>query len=249
MARTDLKLVVGGTPRAELLPPEIALEKKAAGQRRSLLGGLVVVIAVVVLAYAGATGLSQLSQARLDELNAQSADLLAQQSEFIEARQLAAQVSAANAAREIGIGPEIDWMKYLNLLASAASGTNVGVVTIKVTAETPIVPFAQSTVVFEKPRVAEVTFTGLAGSPAEVASWVTKMLAIEGVADASITSIEDVGGAFSYTVVIHLNSDAYSLRGAPDAATDAPADEPETPATPSPEVSSTPTPTNTEDAE
>jgi hypothetical protein len=210
MSAKDQKIVIGGIPRADLLPPELAQEKKAKAQRSNLLALLVLVILLVGLAYGGVTVLTATTQAQLDAANLESADLLAQQGEYIEVRQLAAQVDSAEAARRIGTSTEIDWKAIQQEILSR--GSNAVYLTMKMTSATPMAPFAASSIPLEKPRVAEIVMTGAIMSPEGMATWLRNLEEMPGYADATASSLENKLGVYTYTLTIHLNEDAYTNR-------------------------------------
>jgi hypothetical protein len=209
--RTDSRLVLGGVPRAELLPPEIELEKRGRAQRRGLLAVLTLIVVLVGVVYGTVAVVAAASQAALDAANAHAADLLAQQGQYIEVRQLQAQVDAAKEARRIGTSTEIDWVKFMFDL-SAASPVDVNIQSWVVTSGSPLAPFGETTVPLEQPRVAEVIITGDTVAFASIATWLDSVKQMPGYADASITEVTTKGDVFEFTATLHINQDAYTNR-------------------------------------
>jgi hypothetical protein len=151
-------LVVGGMPRADLLPPEIKADAAARGQRRVLVGAVILVAAAVVAAYVGATVLSLDASVRLLAANEETNELLVKKGEYIVVRQLSDQVEVAEAARTVAMSTEIDWEAYLadvsSRLPAGASISNISVTSATPTSSLPSVsgPFAV-------PRLADFAFT------------------------------------------------------------------------------------------
>jgi len=81
--RDDARLIIGGIPRAELLPPELELEKRSRAQRRGLMAVLVLVVLLVGVVYGAVSLFAATTQAALDGANAHAADLLAQQGKYL----------------------------------------------------------------------------------------------------------------------------------------------------------------------
>ena len=211
-ARRETRLVVGGVPRAELLPPELELEKKARAQRRGLLAVLVLVVVLVGLAYTGVTVATAATQLAVDQANARTAELLAQQAEFIEVRQLQAQVSASEEARRFATSTEVDWPATLDSLAAVAPEGAVNWSGATIVASTPIAPFGASSVPILQPRVAEVTFVGVTRTLPDFALWIERLKTVPGFADATPTTFTNAGDLYTYSMVIHLNEKIYTNR-------------------------------------
>ncbi len=76
-AMTKSGLVVGGQPRADLLPPEIVAKRKQLKVRRRLRAGVLLVGVAVAAGAFGAVGMSTLAQAQLAASQATLQTLLA----------------------------------------------------------------------------------------------------------------------------------------------------------------------------
>lgn len=211
-ARKDSRLIVGGVPRAELLPPELELEKKARAQRRGLFFIVVLVIGAVGVAYALTIGYAAGVQAQVDAENARTADLLAQQGQYIEVRQLAAQVAAAEEARRVGTSTEIDWNDYLTQVATAFSNSGVASLSFTVKTSTPLAPFGDASKPLENPRVAEIVISGYSPTLPNLAAVLDELEKLPGFADAAPGAVSNSGGIYSFTVTLHINSEAYTGR-------------------------------------
>jgi hypothetical protein len=111
--RSSVALVLGGSPRADLLPPEIRAEVKAKTQRRAMIAVVVGAVAVVVAAYLPATLAATAARDRLTEEQARSALLVGEKGKYVSVEQVEAQLAAAKTARVVGASTEIDWQAYL----------------------------------------------------------------------------------------------------------------------------------------
>ena len=80
-ARGD-RLVIGGPPRAELLPPEFAAEARLRTQRRGMVAVAILSVVVVGLVYGYVTLRSTVTAQLLASANAETTSLLSQQAEY-----------------------------------------------------------------------------------------------------------------------------------------------------------------------
>jgi hypothetical protein len=210
-ARNDGSLIVGGVPRAELLPPELEIVKRLRAQRRSIVTLGVLVVIAVIAGYALATFFDTLSKVQLDAAEATSAGLIEEQAKYVEVQQLEQQVSAAKKARAIGTATEIDWRLLVEEVQATAVG-DLRVTSIVVQAGTPITPFEDTTVPLEHPRVAEVKLISRAGKASSAAIWLAKLGQLPGFADARIDSIVAEGGGYNINATVHLNDVIFTHR-------------------------------------
>ncbi len=213
-ARKGERLLVGGVPRAELLPPELELEKKARSQRRGLVTVFVLVVLLVGVAYGAVTITAAAMQLALDSETQRTEQLLADQNQYIEVRQLAAQVAASETARQIGTSTEIDWLKFVVQLSQQfVTGTDgVGFTKLQVTSATPIAPFTPSAVPLEQPRVAEVIISGVSPTYGPQADVLKNLEKMPGFADASIDEMNFEDGLYKFTIRLHLNQEVFTNR-------------------------------------
>lgn len=209
---TATDIVVGGEPRVELLPPEIAQAKRSRAVRRMIVLVLILVGAVIGAAYGGVTYLGTLAQQRLDAENARTIDLLAQQSEFIEVRITTERVATAEAAIVVGASTEIDFAAFLADVQSRLPG---GAVMVSVNAETgsPLDGYAQATTPLLPQRIATINFSVRTASLEDVRAWLLALETVEGFADAlpGTTALQP-DGTYLVAVTMHVNTDALANR-------------------------------------
>jgi hypothetical protein len=212
-SRADMRLVVGGTPRADLLPPELELEKKARGTRRGLITLMVLVFVFVVVGYIAVSGVAAGAQFALDSANARTGELIQEQGKYIEVRQAQAQVDAAVEARRIGTSTEVDWLAMNNYLAGKLpEGMTVQAWTVQTS--TPFTTFTPTTVPFEQPRQIEVLLGGLSKSYPDLAGFIDNTEDMPGFADATPNEVKYVpqAGVYSWQITYHLNEGAFTQR-------------------------------------
>jgi len=210
-ARKEQKLVVGGIPRADLLPPEIKQDEKAGKQRRGMLAILVLVLIVVALAYAGSTLVAQVAQNSLLEAENKSASLLSEQGKYAEVRTLTTKVEAAKTARLLSVVTEIDWQTFLRQIDRSLPGGSK-IEDIQLSTISPIGSPDAATSPLEDIRMAEMKIQVTTGSQADLAKWLERLKAIVGYEDARPVTLETDDGGFSSQVVLHINLDALSNR-------------------------------------
>ena len=207
------RLVIGGAPRASLLPPEVAQSVKAKSMRRTLVG-VVILSVLVVGAASGAAGLFVVtSQLALDGADQRTQALLAQQGEYAEVREISQTLELTKEARTLGTSTEINWKSYV---ASIQAILPAGTVVTNFSAETatPTTPFAQATAPLQGTRIGELTFTGNSASLPDVQVWLDALSGLKGFVDAtpgSVTLVEE-SGMYTVSITMHINSEAYTNR-------------------------------------
>jgi hypothetical protein len=214
--RSDQRIIVGGVPRAELLPPEIKLEEKGRAQRRLLGFVVVLVLAVMAGGYVLTVLVAETSKQRLATSSAYTDELLAKQAEFVKVRQLAAQVQASKDAATIGMATDIDWTDYLELVDATITQSGAIILSSTLNAETPIVPLALPTSSLEQPRVAEYVLVVTTPEYPIYSSWLDALAKLPAFADATITNIKLETTGYEATLTLHISSEAFTNRFADD---------------------------------
>lgn len=210
-AHKDL-LVLGGEPRVNLLPPAVAQQAADRVLRRKLLLATAATLVVVVLGIGGAWAHATSSNLRLVAAQSETTDLLAEQTKYIEVRQVQTQVNTLIAARAVGGWPEVDWKAYLQSVR-AVLPDDVGIDSVVVDSTSPVAAYAQPVTPLQNPRVATLTTTLASPGLPPVADWVEELQALPGMADATPGSItERDGGGYTVVVTMHINSDAFTGR-------------------------------------
>ncbi|MET3767540.1 hypothetical protein ABIB15_000202 [Marisediminicola sp. UYEF4] len=206
-------LAIGGTPRADLLPPEV----RAAYKGKAVVRMLVILVVTVAVIVAGGVGYATLrsitSQTVLQLERDRSLDLLARQLDFAEARQIANKVDAAIAARALATTTEIDWRAYLDEVSTTLPD-GVGLTQLVIA---PVVA-AEGAEAVENPlqqaAVATITITATSVTVPDVEAWFDDLAGITGFAGIAPPATVAGSPADGYIVSLELlvNDEAYSLR-------------------------------------
>lgn len=214
MSRTPAseELVLGGVPRVDLLPPEVTSRQKGKALRRGL--GLAVVAAIVLVGagVASASWQAAIGQSQLADAQQRTTDLLAQQTQYIEVRQVQDDVDLSIAARQVGSSTEVDWKSYLEKIR-AVLPPDVTLDTVSISAASPLVLFEQPTAPLQAARIATVMLSMTSPGLPTVPEWLTEMKSLPGYADGSPGSIKrSETGAYQVDLTLHINEGAYSNR-------------------------------------
>lgn len=207
------RLVIGGPPRANLLPPEVGAAAKGRAMRRNATALVVLAVLIVVGAYAGATALALSAQGQLDAANARTQELIAEQGKYVEVRRVTSMLETATAAQKVGTSTEIDWKAYLVAIeGSLPAGTLV--TNFVAETSTPFTAFAAPTVPLQGDRIGELKFTATSPSLPDVGAWLVALEGLDGYVDASPGSVTLNADTVTYevTITMHVNQDALLLR-------------------------------------
>lgn len=211
-AVVDNELIIGGEPRADLLPPEVKAGLRGKALHRGLLMAVVAVVVLVVGGVGVATWQTMQGQARLLAAQSQTAEPLNEQAQYLEVRQVQDAVATTIAAQQVGGSTEIDWKNYLQRV-QAVLPEDADIDSVTIDAATPVAPYAQATAPLQESRVATLTLLVTSPTLPEVPDWLRGLTALPGYADATpgtITRTET--GAYQVSVTLHINDEAYSGR-------------------------------------
>ena len=206
-------LVIGGEPRVDLLPLEVRKERMAKALRRRLALGVVGVLALVVVGSGAAMASSLQAQTRLLGEQARTADLLAEQSKYIEVRRVQDQVNLVQAAQQVGVSTEIDWKKYLEgVQATLPAGVTID--TVNVESASPLAIYEQPTAPLQGARVATVSFIATSTILPDVPTWLKALAELPGYADAlpSSANLDPTTNTYTVNITMHVNDAAFSQR-------------------------------------
>jgi Fimbrial assembly protein (PilN). len=208
---TESRLVLGGVPRVNLLPPEVGLAAKSRSLRIGL--SLLVVASMVIVGagYGVASLHASSAQHALDVVNQRTAELLAQQKKYVEVRKVTSDLALTTAARQVGSSTEVNWKSYFeSVQASLPGGTTI--VTFTATTGSPLVEFTQPTVPLQGERIAELTFSAETASLPDVPAWLNALASLKGFVDASPGSVTLNDGVYTAAITMHINEKALANR-------------------------------------
>ena len=208
-------LVVGGQPRANLLPPEIVVKRRQLKTRRALRVGVFFVFVGTVAACAGVWGLASVSQVALTSAQDEQAALAQEQLTYGEVRDVQSTIETVKAGQQVGSSTEIRLQEYLGKLeASLPKGMTLE--TVSIDTGTPMVAYSQSDTPLQGERVGAITFTAKSSTLPSTADWLRSLEKLPGFVDANPGSVHLDDGVYTSQVVMHINAGAFSMRFDPE---------------------------------
>jgi len=207
------RLVVGGPPRVDLLPPEVRQGKKDAAVRRQLFIGVIAIGLLVVIGYVAATGVALDSQSKLTSAQDQTTNLLAQQNEYSAVRQLSVDIDNLTVVRQIGTAREINFKSFL---ADVADTMPQGMSISQFDADiaSPVEVAEQAETPLQGPRVGSMVFDVSTPTLQHVGVWMSKLRFVTGYVDAQLgdVSVNEESGKLEFQLTVHVDSAAFSGR-------------------------------------
>lgn len=213
--RAAAPLVVGGQPRANLLPPEIILKRRQLKTRRALRFGVVLVAIGTAAACALSFGVASVAQVQASAAQDQLTTLVAEQSQYREVRDVQDTIATITAGQLVGSSTEIDWQEYLTELQGTLPA-GVLLKNVSIESGTPMGVFAQGDGPLQGARVAELTFTATSATLPTFPDWLRSMAKLPGFVDATPGTVKQDNGIYTAEVLMHINSDAFSMRFDPE---------------------------------
>ena len=190
-------LVYGAIPRAQLMPPEVALRRRESSRRR----GLIALVAVVLVLVVG--GIAAAAQQRLEAERAITQQLLAEQLEYVEVLGIQDRLDAVVAQREALAGVEVLWRDELQPYLAALDSNEI-VEAIATEGNRPFEPPLTQEGPLRSARSATVLLTVATNDLPDPSRWLREWQQLEGFADASIDSIA-LDGEDGYLTIVTLN--------------------------------------------
>jgi hypothetical protein len=211
-------LVLGASPRANLLPAEVGDRKRGASIRRSVVLGVIGAVVISGAGYAYASWLSIESAMKLSAAQDETTNLLAQQNEFADVRNLAQLRAAIDDALIVGASTEIDWKSYYEQIVTTLPG-DVALDSFVAEASSPIGDLPIATAPTQAPRNAMINFTVSTPQFGSIDAWLKAIKTLPGYLDATASGIAlDSSGRYTASVLMNISRDAYSNRYPSDAA-------------------------------
>jgi hypothetical protein len=204
-------LVVGGEPRANLLPPEIILKRKQLKTRRALRAGVLLVAVVTAAACVGTFGIASVAQVQFAAAQETQARLVAEQGAFGEVRDVQNTIATITAGQLVGSSTEIAWEEYLTQLQGTLPA-GVLLKNVAIESGTPMAAFGQSDGPLQGARVAALTFTATSATLPTFPEWLRSLAELPGFVDATPGSVKQENGIYIAEVLMHINSEAFSMR-------------------------------------
>jgi Tfp pilus assembly protein PilN len=204
-------LVVGGQPRANLLPPEIIVKRKQLKTRRALRAGVLLVAVVTAAACVGTFGIASVAQVQFVAAQQTQTRLVAEQGAYGEVRDVQNTIATITAGQLVGSSTEIAWEDYLTQLQGTLP-EGVVLKNVSIESGTPMSAFGQSDGPLQGARVAALTFTATSATLPTFPEWLRSMAELPGFVDATPGSVKQENGIYIAEVLMHINSEAFSMR-------------------------------------
>ncbi|MBG6107949.1 hypothetical protein [Frigoribacterium sp. CG_9.8] len=213
---TAAALVIGGIPRADLLPPELRLQRKWRALQKRLWLSVAALCFVMILGTAAAARQASEAQMNLVAEQGRTTALIAEQQKYAAVRSVQQEMRLVEAAQHIGTSTEIDWQNYL-MRVQGTLPANVILTSVSIDAGSPLQSYRQPTVPLQGARVATLSFVATSATLPEVPAWLDSLTSLPGYTDASPGSVtrDDATGAYTVDITMHINEAAFSNRFAP----------------------------------
>lgn len=211
--RNATDLVIGGPARANLLPGEVADNKRARGTMRSMITLVVVAAVVCIAGYGGATFLAFQSEVALMLEEQRTSDLLAKQAEYSEVQSINNTLSGTKDALLAASGPEILWAPYLtDLMGALPGGTVLSDLTVTSLASTE--SKQTPTIALEPETIATIEFTLTTGDLNQNAAALRALEALPAVTQVLATPISRDGEdpIYKSSFIVRVDDKALSQR-------------------------------------
>ncbi|MBA8989125.1 hypothetical protein FHW23_000357 [Curtobacterium pusillum] len=203
-------LVIGGVPRADLLPPEVLVHRRQRATVRRGWLGVIVVAAVVALGVGLSTMDNVSSAAQLRVAQDEGTSLLQQQGQYSEVRKVESRTALAEAGQAVGGAPEIDWSGYLDKV-QASLPTGVTIVGVTVDSASPLESYEQPTTPLQGERVATLTFEADSPTLPSIPDWLDSVHGLTGFVDANANAVtlNSETGHYTVDMTLHINEKAF----------------------------------------
>lgn len=211
MSTRDQALVVGGEPRVNLLPPEVAQRKKARSARRGLVALVIIVLLAVAGAYAFVTVQALGAQAQLAAAQTRTSELLAEQLTYAEVTAISGQVQAVESARALAVSTEVSWNDLYKLIRDRLPA-DTSFTSFVADGRAPWEPEPVPGGPLREPRVATLTFIISSQGPFEIEPFVNRIAEIPGFADVTPDVLERDGTTILTTFTYNLGADSLTKR-------------------------------------
>jgi Tfp pilus assembly protein PilN len=210
-------LVVGGQPRANLLPPEVILKRRQLKTRRALRFGVVLVAIGTAAACVGTFGISTAAQVQLQLTQDAQNRVLMEQAQYQDVRDVQLTIDTIKAGQQVGASTEINWRDFIMELQQTLPA-GVILKTVKVEGGTPMEAFLQSDApLLQGTRVGSISFSAYSATLPDIPNWLRGLTKVSGYVDAIPGSVtEDEGSGYSVEVLMHFNEGAFSMRFDPE---------------------------------
>ena len=202
-------LIVGGEPRVELMPPEVAQRERARSMRNLGIFVLIGSILVVAGGYGLATTLNTSAQQGLADSQGETARILAEQQEYSGVTTVSQLIAAIEEAEGVARSTEVNWV-YVATEISGVVPATVLFSNLELTGRAPWEPELEAAGELRQAKVAVLTMTVVAPALNDLTSAVRALETLDIVADASLDSVTAAVG-YEAKITINLNEKALTM--------------------------------------
>jgi Tfp pilus assembly protein PilN len=195
--------------RVNLLPGEIAEERRTRRLRAGLAGSLVVVLGACAGAYVLTIGHVAAADDALVAEQAKTAPLLAAQEPYAEVPAVLKQVETAVALQKTVAQGDVPWYSYLDQLAAVAPA-GLSFTSLNVQVSVADASATASADPLQPAGVATITVVGETTAQNTVADWMEAVAAIPAVQDPRLSSsvLDPASGVVTFNADMTLSADA-----------------------------------------
>jgi hypothetical protein len=208
-------LVVGGQPRANLLPPEIVLKRRQLKTRRALRVGVFFVLVGTVAACVGVWAFSSVSTVALTAAQDQQASLVEQQLSYGEVKDVQSTIATIQAGQMVGDSTEINLKDYLAKLVRALPKDAV-LTTVAIGTGTPMLSYPQASTPLQGLRLGTIELTTSSTVLPTTADWLRALEKLPGFVDVLPGSVTFEEGHYISKLTMHIDDGALSMRFDPE---------------------------------
>ncbi len=206
-------LVVGGSPRVDLLPREVHVARRQRAVVRRVWAGVVVVAVGVGIVTGWAVMDRSAAEQDLRSAQDETTSLAQQQGQFRDVRTTESATTLLEAAQQVGGATEVDWSATLRSVQSKLpSGVQITGVTVDSASATEA--YAQSDDPLQGQRIATLTFDARSATLPSVPDWLSAVRGVPGFVDANANSVarSEDGSGYAVNMTIHLDEKAFDDR-------------------------------------
>ncbi|PWC06734.1 hypothetical protein [Mycetocola zhujimingii] len=217
MSKSTETLVIGGVPRADLLPLEIRAVHRGKRGMRSMIYATLGVVLLVFVATGTSFYFALTAQIQLQAEQNRTAELLVEQQKYADVRVVQDALATVKAGQMVGSATEIDWKAYIDQI-EATLPPNVLVVEIAIDGASPLVDYGQPSAPLQGMRVATLTFGAATVALPDTDAWLVALSKLPGYTDANPDSItlDEETGLYKTVVTMHIGEGAWSQRFVPE---------------------------------
>ncbi|WP_168626193.1 MULTISPECIES: hypothetical protein [unclassified Cryobacterium] len=210
--KKEQELVIGGVPRADLLPREVRQAVRDRRRNRYLVYGVIAAIGVAAVGSVYAFGQSLASQTALVIEQARTDELVSEQAKYSLARETAGQIDDIVKAQRQGAATEIDWKAYFAEIETTLP-EGVTVVSVVIDSISPVEELPVQDIPLQQGWVASVTIGVVGETVPDIEAWLNRLAGVTAYAGvAPPVEVSENGGGYAVSVKLLVNSDAYALR-------------------------------------